>query len=112
VLSSFGLAPLITIWPNLFFKTPAIYSRSEPSTNLYITPEQINTGNKIRSIQILERRNIYEKEILTRQLAVSVSDETWKKILEATNDQEISFSSWIREAIEKKLFVEKKGERK
>ena len=41
------------------------------------------------------------KKFLTRQLAVSVSDETWKKILEATNDQEISFSSWIREAIEK-----------
>ena len=52
------------------------------------------------------------KKFLTRQLAVSVSDETWKMILEETNDQEISVSSWIREAIEQKLFVEKKGERK
>ena len=47
------------------------------------------------------------KKFLTRQLAVSVSDETWEKILEATNDQEISFSSWIREAIENKMVLEK-----
>lgn len=52
------------------------------------------------------------KRFLTRQLAVSVSDEAWKKILEETNNQEISVSSWIREAIEKKLFLDKKGERK
>lgn len=52
------------------------------------------------------------KKVLTRQLAVSVSEETWKKILESTNEQEISFSSWIREAIEKKLFLDRKGELK
>jgi len=43
------------------------------------------------------------KKIMTRQLAVSVSEETWRKILEATDQQEISFSNWIRDAIEKKL---------
>ena len=43
------------------------------------------------------------KKVFTRQLAVSVSEDTWVKILESTDKEEISFSSWIRDAIEKKL---------
>ena len=50
------------------------------------------------------------KKILIRQLAVSVSEETWKNILESTNEAEVSISEWIREAIEEKLFPSKKGE--
>ena len=46
------------------------------------------------------------KKFFTRQLAVSVSEDIWVKILESTNEQEVSFSSWIREAIEKKLALE------
>jgi hypothetical protein len=40
------------------------------------------------------------KKIMTRQLAVSVSEDTWEKILKATDEKEMSISSWIREAIE------------
>jgi hypothetical protein len=43
------------------------------------------------------------KKIMTRQMAVSVSEDTWNKILKATDREEISISSWIREAIEKYL---------
>ena len=46
------------------------------------------------------------KKTLIRQLAVSVSEETWKKILESTNEAEISISEWIREAIETRLAKE------
>ena len=40
------------------------------------------------------------KKIMTKQLAVSVSEDTWNKILKTTDEEEISISSWIREAIE------------
>jgi hypothetical protein len=40
---------------------------------------------------------------MMRQLAVSVSEDIWKRILKMTDEQEISISSWIREAIEKSL---------
>jgi predicted transcriptional regulator len=46
------------------------------------------------------------KKIMTRQLAVSVSDDTWNKISKLTDEEEISISSWIREAIEKYLDYE------
>ena len=46
------------------------------------------------------------KKIFTRQLAVSVSEDIWVRILEFTNKAEVSFSSWIRDAIEKKLALE------
>jgi hypothetical protein len=72
---------------------------SDPTSN----PEQINDGNKIRIIPILERKKNMRKKTLIRQLAVSVSEETWKKILESTNEAEVSISEWIRDAIEMKL---------
>ena len=46
------------------------------------------------------------KKVFTRQLAVSVSDDTWVRILDSTNKQEISISAWIRVAIEKKLALD------
>ena len=50
------------------------------------------------------------KKIFTRQLAVSVSEDTWVRILESTNKEEISFSSWIRDGIEKKLALDKSSQ--
>jgi hypothetical protein len=50
------------------------------------------------------------KKVFTRQLAVSVSEETWQGILKSTNQAEVSISEWIREAIETKLSGNKKGE--
>jgi hypothetical protein len=52
------------------------------------------------------------KKVFTRQLAVSVSEETWQKILKSTNEAEVSISEWIRQGIETKLSVDKKGEEK
>ena len=46
------------------------------------------------------------KKVFTRQLAVSVSENTWVRILESTNKAEVSFSSWIRDAIETKLTLD------
>ena len=43
------------------------------------------------------------KKVMTRQLATSVSEDTWMKILKVTDEEEVSISSWIREAIEKYL---------
>ena len=43
------------------------------------------------------------KKLFTRQLGVSVSEHIWVRILESTDREEVSFSSWIRDAIEKKL---------
>jgi hypothetical protein len=50
------------------------------------------------------------KKVFTRQLAVSVSEDTWVKILESTNKAEISFSSWIRDAIETKLTLDRSSQ--
>ena len=46
------------------------------------------------------------KKIMTRQLVTSVSEDTWRKILKVTDEEEVSISSWIREAIEKHLDYE------
>ena len=46
------------------------------------------------------------KKIMTRQMAVSVSEDTWNKIPEVTDREEIGISSWIREAIERYLECE------
>jgi hypothetical protein len=43
------------------------------------------------------------KKLMTRQLATSVSEDTWRKILKATDREEVSISSWTRETIEKYL---------
>jgi hypothetical protein len=46
------------------------------------------------------------KKIMTRQLATSVSEDTWGKVLKVTDEEEVSIASWIREAIEKHLDYE------
>ncbi len=46
------------------------------------------------------------KKVMTRQLATSVSEETWEKIRKVTDEEEVSVSSWIREAIEERLDYE------
>ncbi len=43
------------------------------------------------------------KKVMTRQLATSVSEDSWKRILKVTDEEEVSVASWIREAIEKHL---------
>ena len=53
-----------------------------------------------------ERRFAMRKKVMTRQMAVSVSEDTWNKILKVTNREEISISSWIRDAIERYLEYE------
>ena len=50
------------------------------------------------------------KKVFTRQLAVSVSEDTWVRILESTNKEEVSFSSWIRDAIETKLTLDESSQ--
>jgi hypothetical protein len=50
------------------------------------------------------------KKIFTRQLAVSVSEDIWVRILESTNKEEVSFSKWIRDGIEKKLALEESSQ--
>lgn len=39
----------------------------------------------------------------TKQLGVSISEDTWDRLLEITNKHEVSISSWVRNAIEKTL---------
>jgi hypothetical protein len=43
------------------------------------------------------------KKIMTRQLAVSVSEDTWNNIIKMTDKEDVSISSWITELIEKSL---------
>jgi hypothetical protein len=50
------------------------------------------------------------KKVFTRQLGVSVSEDIWVRILESTNKAEVSFSSWIRDAVEKKLASEESSQ--
>lgn len=47
-----------------------------------------------------------KKKVFTRQLAVSVSENTWVRILESTSEKDVSLSSWIRDAIETKLTLD------
>jgi len=50
------------------------------------------------------------KKVFTRHLAVSVSEDPWVRILESTNREEVSFSSWIRDVIERKLALEESSQ--
>ena len=40
---------------------------------------------------------------MTKQLATAVSEDTWKRVLKVTDEEEVSVASWIRDAIEKYL---------
>ena len=50
------------------------------------------------------------KKVFTRQLAVSVSEDIWVRISESTDKEEVNFSSWIRDAIERKLALEESSQ--
>jgi hypothetical protein len=50
------------------------------------------------------------KKVFTRQLAVSVSEHIWVRILESTDREEVSISAWIRDAIEKKLALDESSQ--
>ncbi len=52
------------------------------------------------------------KRHFTKQLAVIISEETYNQLIDQTNKEEVTVSEWIREAIEAKLFQDKKGEGK
>ena len=47
------------------------------------------------------------KRIYTKQIGVTLTADTFMKVLECTTQQEISNSAWIRDAIEKKLILDK-----
>ena len=40
------------------------------------------------------------KKVMTRQLAVCVPEDIWGRIVAVTDEEEISISTWIRQAIE------------
>ena len=46
------------------------------------------------------------KRIYTKQIGVTLTADTFMKILEGTTHQEISTSAWLRDAIEKKLILD------
>jgi hypothetical protein len=50
------------------------------------------------------------KRNFTRQVGVVLSEETYSRLIEQTNKGELSVSALIREAIEDKLSLDKKGE--
>lgn len=52
------------------------------------------------------------KRHFTKQVGLILSEETYNRLIEQTNKEEIAVSAWIREAIEKKLSSDKKGEEK
>ena len=52
------------------------------------------------------------KKHFTKQLGLIISEEAYDRLIEQTNREEVTISEWIREAIEKKLFLDKKGEGK
>jgi predicted DNA-binding protein len=52
------------------------------------------------------------KRHFTKQVGLILSEETYNQLIEQTNKEEVTVSEWIREVIEKKLFLDRKGEGK
>ena len=52
------------------------------------------------------------KRNFTNQVGLILSEETYKQLVKETDRKEVTISEWIREAIEKKLLLDKKGEEK
>lgn len=52
------------------------------------------------------------KRNFTRQVGLILSEETYSRLIDQTNKEEASLSEWVREAVEKRLFKDKKGEEK
>ena len=52
------------------------------------------------------------KKLFTKQLGLIISAEVYKQVVEETDREKKSVSAWVREAIEAKLFLDRKGEEK
>ncbi len=52
------------------------------------------------------------KRNYTKQVGLILTEETYNQLIEQTDKEEVTISQWIREAIEKKLLLDKRGERK
>ena len=52
------------------------------------------------------------KRNFTKQVGLIISEATYNRLVEETDRKEVTISAWIREAIEKKLLLDKKGEEK
>ena len=50
------------------------------------------------------------KRNFTKQVGLILSEAAYDQLIEQTNKEEVTISEWIRQAIEKKLFVDKRGE--
>lgn len=51
------------------------------------------------------------KRNFTRQVGVVLSEGTYNQLIEQTNKEEVSLAKWIREVIEERLSLDKKGEK-
>ena len=60
----------------------------------------------------MERRNVMRKKHFTKQLGLIISEEVYNRIIKETDREEKTVSAWLREAIENRLFPDKKGEEK
>ena len=56
------------------------------------------------------RRNVMRKRNFTKQVGLILSEETYSRLIEQTNKEEVTVSEWIRNVIDKELFQAKKGE--
>jgi hypothetical protein len=52
------------------------------------------------------------KRNFTRQVGLILTEEIYNQLIEQTDREEVTVSEWIRQAIEEKLFPNKKGEAK
>ena len=50
------------------------------------------------------------KKVFTKQIGLTLSEETYNQLMEETNKRELSISEWVREAITRKLVQVRKGE--
>ncbi len=50
------------------------------------------------------------KRNFTRQVGLTLSEETYKQLIEQSNREEVSMSEWVREAIEIRLTNERRIE--
>ena len=50
------------------------------------------------------------KRIFTKQIGVTLSEDTLRKIIESTTQHEVSTSAWVRDAIEIKLSLDESSQ--
>ena len=52
------------------------------------------------------------KKQFTKQLGLVISEEVYNRIVEETDREEKTVSAWVRETIENRLLLDRKGEDK